>query len=280
MLTLHKKHFPTTLTEVRPFVSTLFYQGESLEDLLQKKRVGVVGSRKMSAYGKAVTTKISKSLAEKNVVIVSGLALGVDSVAHRACLEAKCETIAVLPCGLDRIYPTSHQSLALEISKNGALVSEYPEYTVPLKYHFIARNRIIAGLSDALIVTEAGKKSGSIHTAMFALELGIPVFAIPGNITSPYSEGTNELLKQGALPLTNIKDIAQILNINLSTPRELTADNETELCILTLLSSGINSGFELHARSGLDISVFNTTLSLLEIKGKIIALGGNNWAIV
>src|SRR5690606_28976050 len=153
--------------------------------------------------GRAVTYKFASELAARGVVIVSGLALGVDSIAHEACIGSGSKTIAVLPVGLEKIYPTSHTHLAKKISQgNGLLVSEYPSGTDPRRENFIARNRIIAALAEGVLITEAAENSGSLHTARFAIELGLPVLAVPGPINSSTSVGTNNLIKAGAIPVT------------------------------------------------------------------------------
>ncbi len=191
---------------------TLHVAGEDLEALLTKPRIGVVGTRTPTSYGIAVTKMLVTELTKQGIVVVSGLALGIDSIAHQACLEVGGQTIAVLPSGLGNIYPRSHQKLAKQIVENeGTLVSEYEHSETPYKHYFIARNRIIAALSDGLLVIEAAEKSGSLHTADFALELGKPVFAVPGNITSPLSAGCNELIRNGAVPVTSVQDIFEEL---------------------------------------------------------------------
>ncbi len=201
----------TSLDQLAQPVASLFYSGDFIP-LLDKPRIAIVGSRKLSQYGREVTYKLAYDLAKQGIVIVSGLALGIDSVAHRAALDAGGQTIAVLPSGLDNIYPSSHKDLGIEIvSKGGALVTEYPENRgTPLKYQFIARNRIIAALSQGILITEAASKSGSLHTANFGLELGLDIFAVPGNITSSNSEGTNKLIKDGAALITSAQDIVEL----------------------------------------------------------------------
>jgi DNA processing protein len=227
-----------------------------------------------------VTQRLAAELAKQGTVIVSGLALGVDSIAHQAALDAGGHTVAVLPSSIEEIYPASHRGLAERIvQQGGALISEYPKGTPVMKHNFIARNRLIAGLADGLIVTEAALKSGSLHTARFALEQGIDVFAVPGNITSPTSEGTNNLIKSGAMPLTDVSDVLSRLNIepvNVALPL---GDTEQEQAILDQLAAGISDGNELQQASGLAIELFGQTLTMLEINGKIRALGNNNWSL-
>ena len=253
-----------------------------LQLLLQRKCVAIVGSRKVSAYGRQVTAELAGKLAEQGIVIVSGLALGVDAIAHEAALEANGLTIAVLPGPLEQIYPRSHQQLAQRIvEQGGALLSEYPEGTEAFRGNFIARNRLVAGLSDALLITEAALKSGSLHTANFALDQGKAVLAVPGNITSPTSAGTNNLIRAGATPITSVEDILQVLGIyEHAKASEVYGRNPEEQAIIDLLLAGTSDGEELQRASQLDIGQFNQTLTMLEISGKIRSLGANQWALV
>ena len=282
MITLSTSEIPIELKRLHTPPEKLYLSDNNLGELLAQPRLAVVGSRKVTAYGRAVTSNLSSSLASRGVVIVSGLALGVDSIAHSNCLQSKGKTIAVLPAGLDRIYPTSHHRLARDIVKNnGLLVSEYPPKTEPMRHNFIARNRIIAGLAEGLLITEAAVSSGSLHTARFALELGIPVFAVPGPITNPMSEGTNNLIKSGAIPVTSVEDILDEMgwqNI-VATEDELSASSQEELVILKLIQSGVTDGAELLIRSNLEASKYNQTMTMLEITAKIRPLGTNQWSI-
>ncbi len=243
-------------------------------------RLAIVGSRKISPYGRAVTTKLASELAKKGVVIISGLALGTDSVAHASTLDAGGITIAVLPSGLDKIYPTSHNQLARRIIENrGALVTEYPFKTEPRKENFVARNRIIAALAEGILIPEAAVNSGSLHTARFALELGLPVLAVPGPITSPVSEGTNNLIKAGAVPITSVDDIISTLNWKMNNIRkaDIQANTEQERIILQLIDKGFTNGSELLTKTELSTAEFNQYLTLLEITGRIRPLGNNQW---
>ncbi len=198
-----------------------------------------------------------------------------------AALEANGKTIAVLPAAVDEIYPRSHVYLAREIlQKGGALISEYPTGTEPLRHNFIARNRIVSGLSDAVLVTEAAEKSGTLHTANFALEQGRTVMAVPGDITNELSKGTNNLIKAGAVPVTSAKDIFEALKIEvLESPSEVVAASEEEAVLLKLLSQGISEASELQLRSELPATLFNQTLTMLEITGKAKPLGAGHWRI-
>ncbi len=278
-LTVTGSAFQPLLQGVRPAVTQLFIQSDNLDDLLARPRIAIVGSRKVSPYGRQVTHQFATELARAGVVIVSGLALGVDAIAHRAALEAGGLTIAVLPSSLQKIYPSSHQQLAQDIvRRGGALISEYVSSTRAYKNQFIERNRIVSGIADALLITEAAIDSGTMHTARFALEQGKDVLAVPGNVTSPTSAGTNNMIRQGAVPAISVQDVFDLLGI---TPQPVKpavqGGNSEEQCILDLLAEDIQGGNELLARSGLPIEQFNQTFTMMEITGKVRSLGANQW---
>jgi len=234
----------------------------------------------MSPYGQAVTDKLAGDLAGRGVVIVSGLAYGVDACAHRAALAAGGQGIAVMACGLDQIYPVAHNRLGEDlIARGGVIVSEYPAGTPAHKHHFLERNRLVSGLAEAVIITEAAARSGTLNTAAHALNQGKPVLAVPGNITSPLSEGTNNLLKAGAQLLTSIDDILQILGIDAESAPTPVAANAEEYVILKLLADGLTDGSQLLKHSQLGAAIFNQTLTMLEITGKVRPLGANHWTI-
>jgi DNA processing protein len=279
MLTLENTAIPTRLATISQPPSRLFTTG-SLDDLLAVPCVAIVGSRKVSAYGREVTQRLASELAGQGITIISGLAFGVDSIAHQAALDAGGRTIAVLPSPIERVYPASHQQLAKQIvARGGALLSEYPSGTTVFKGNFVARNRLIAGLADATLLTEAALKSGSLHTARFALESGRDVLAVPGNITSPTSCGTNNLLKMGATPVTGSDDILQALHLVPSKLSATIGNTPAEQAIIDALASGIVDGAELQQRSGLTIEEFNQTLTMLEINGAVRGLGLNRWSL-
>jgi DNA processing protein len=280
MLTLRNNDLPQRLRQLAQPPQQLYIEGD-LELLLDRPCVGIVGSRKVSAYGRQVTERLARDLAAQGVVVVSGLALGVDSIAHQAALDGGGGTIAVLPGSVEEIYPPSHHQLARDIlGKGGALVSEYPKGTTTLRHNFIARNRIIAGLSDVLLVTEAALKSGSLHTARFALEQGKDVLAVPGNITSATSEGTNNLLRAGAALVTGVDDVLRALKLEPTANKTvITGDSEAEQTIIELLRSGISDGNELQVQSELPITIYNQSLTMLEIQGKIRPMGANHWSL-
>lgn len=244
--------------------------------------VAIVGTRQPTMYGKQVTFDLAYKLAQKGIVIVSGLAYGIDSVAHTAALDAGGTTLAVMAHGLDTVYPKGNSQLARRIlDHGGALISEYPEGVGVMKHQFLARNRIVSGLADALIVIEAGKRSGTLATVMYALEQGKEVFAVPGNINSPQSYGPNRLIQQGAHPVTCVEDILAVLAPELlDGPKSApTGQNAAQTTILGLLYEGVSRGDELQSQSRLDASRFMQTLTELEIDGLIQRLGGNHWAL-
>lgn len=244
--------------------------------------VAIIGTRKPTSYGKEVGYNLAFELAKKGIIIVSGLALGIDAIAHRGALEAGGTTLAVLANSVDKIYPSSHQALAEEIiTSGGAILSEYEPPTPPLKFRFLARNRIISGLSDAIVIVEAAARSGTLSTAIRALEQGREVFVVPGNITSPLSNGCNALIKQGAHPITSVDDILEVVAPELLKPQTALPLGSTPLedKILQLLQTGIRDGDTLHQQIGIPAGEFNQALSMLEINGAIRPLGGNQWTI-
>jgi DNA processing protein len=280
-LTVEGSKYEVVFQGILPSVSKLFYTANDLDDLLSRPRVAIVGSRKITPYGKAVTAQFASELARQGIVIVSGLAYGVDAVAHRAALEAGGLTIAVLPGSVETPYPAAHRGLAEQIVQGGgALLSEYPAGTVTYPSNFVERNRIVSGMSNALLITEAAVNSGTMHTARFALEQGKDVFAVPGNITSPTSSGTNNLLKSGAAPATSTEDILHVLGLQPQTAKSIRGGNTAEQCILDLLAADYSDGSAILERSQLPAEQFNQALTMLEITGKVRALGNNYWAIV
>lgn len=280
-LTFNSTVFPEALRTIPAPPQEIYVASNNLADLLNRPCLTVVGSRRVTPYGRAVTTQLVSDLARAGVVIVSGLAIGVDAIAHRAALEAGGATIAVLPASLHHIYPQNHQQLARQIVKQGgALLSEYAADAVVYKSNFIARNRLTAGLSQAILITEAAKKSGTLHTARFALEQGKDVLAVPGNITNPNSAGCNNLIKTGAMPVTGVEDIFHVLGLKPATatseiPKGSTEEEEV---IIRLIARGENDGAALLLFSNLTVPVFNQTLTMLELSGKIRSLGANRWS--
>lgn len=267
-------------SSIADFPKSLWYAGTM--PATRRPAVAIVGSRKLTPYGKEVTYKFSYELAGHGVVIISGLALGADAVAHQAALDAGGIAIAILPTPLTKIHPATNLRLAERIVvSGGALISEYAPGTPIYKSNFVARNRIVSGLSDGVLITEAAQHSGTTSTANFALDQGKTVMAVPGNITNPMSAGCNNLIKVGATPVTNTEDILHALGmirpkVRQKVPRANTPQEKT---ILELIAGGLRGGEELQQKSGLEAALFNQTLTILEITGRIRALGGNQWGL-
>ena len=261
----------------------LYYYGKIPQK--RTKTVAIVGSRHNTRYGEEVAYQLGYALAKHGVIVISGLAYGIDSIGHQAALDAGGTTIAILGTPINEIYPRNHRKLATEIIETGgAIISEYaPGTKVYPKTSFLERNRIISGLSDIVVVVEAAERSGSLNTATHALEQGKEVFAVPGNITSPYSQGCNKLIRQGAFPYTEPDDILRELFPEEFLARKkkchLKGDTDVETLILNSLASGLRSGEEIMASTKLPPEVFNQSVTLLEIKGRIRALGANAWAL-
>lgn len=270
-------NFPPSLTKLTQPVQKLYVRGNL--QALHQPAIAVIGSRAVTDYGREATTRLVSEIAwQKNLVIISGLALGVDSLAHQAALEADGTTIAVLPSGIENIYPHTHQRLAKRIiQQGGAIISEYPGTQTPRKFHFIARNRIIAGLSQAVLVTEATQRSGSLHTAQFALDAGKDVLAVPGDIFRPNSVGTNNLIATGAHPIRSAQDILNLFN---NLRQMVRGDNPQEEILLKLITSGKNRSHELYKLSNLPVAKTLQTLTMLEIKGIIKNNGHGQWSII
>ena len=204
-ITVGDEAYPENLMHIYGKPQTLYVLGN--EKLLDAQSIAIIGCRKASSYGLKSAYKFGYELAKKGICVVSGFARGIDSYAHKGALAAKGATIAVLGCGLDVVYPPENVDLYKQIvMNNGAIITEYPLGSRPEKHHFPARNRIISGLSDGVLVVEAKERSGTLITVEYALEQGKNVYAIPGNITSENSYGTNELIKEGAIPITKIED--------------------------------------------------------------------------
>jgi DNA processing protein len=265
--------YPPLLAELHDPPSRLHLRGGPPE-LLSRPCVAIVGARSCSAYGAQVAREVARSLAAAGLVVVSGLARGVDAEAHRGALAAGGLTIAVLGCGIDRDYPRAHAELARRIAENGLVVSEYPPGVEPSPWRFPARNRIIAGLAQATVVIEARERSGALITADFALELGREVFATPGEITSALSAGTNDLLRQGATPLLSAEDVLTSLGIE-ATPQALPVGlSPPALAVLERLSDGARTLDELVRATEIDPAGIAAVLTELELRGLVAAADG------
>lgn len=225
---------------------------------------------------------LASELAKKGIVIISGLALGVDAIAHTAALDAGGTTIAVLANGLPDIQPSTNRQLAERIlANNGAILTEYDEGTPALSHQFLARNRIVSGLSDAVIITEAAARSGTLNTAAHAIEQGRELFVVPGNITSAMSLGCNSLIKQGATPVTSVDDILEVIAPELLSGQAtlFVTNNPLERKVLELLRGGLRSGDDVQQQIGCSATDLSTALTMLELGGAIRALGANQWTL-
>lgn len=258
----------------------LYYIGKLPEHRVPT--VAIIGTRKPTAYGRQVTERFASELASRGVVIVSGLALGVDALAHQATLDAGGTTIAILANALPEIRPMTNRAIGERIVANGGAIISESDGEKPLgKWSFLERNRLVAGIADAILITEASARSGTLNTATHALEQGKDVFVVPGNITSPSSAGCNLLLKQGAIPVTELNDILERIAPSLATAQAQLplGTTDAEVAILTQLSQGLRDGDEIQRLTDLDPSEMNMSLTMLEINGAIKSLGANQWTL-
>jgi len=279
ILTWNDDTYPRRLKEIAQPPPVLFVRGSiNVED---DWAVSVVGTRRVTPYGRQVAGEIAKFLAQNGVTLVSGLARGVDAIAHQAALQAGGRTIAVLGSGVDVIYPPEHRKLADEIIRQGAVISDYALGTQPESTNFPPRNRIIAGLSLATIVVEAGETSGALITAEFAAEQGRDVFAVPGSILAPQSEGTNKLIEDGARPLVRMTEILEVLKLEQIPEKQFTRKSITALPEEKKLLEHLNQEprhiDEICQLSGLPIQTVSATLTMMELKGLVTQVGGMNY---
>jgi len=282
LITLEDDVYPTRLKQIdQP--PPVFY---ALGDLIPQDEwaVAIVGTRRVTHYGQQVAEEIAAFLAQNGITVVSGLARGVDSIAHRAALEAGGRTIAVLGSGVDRIYPAENRGLASEMIGRGAVISDYAPGTPPEAGNFPPRNRIIAGLSIAVVVVEAGERSGASITAGFAVEQGREVFAVPGNIFSPQSKGTNRLLRDGAHPLLAPEDLLEVLNLSMVTEhqkaRVVLPANAVEAAIFSVLGHEPVHVDQIGLEAKLPIEQISATLTMMELKGMVRQVGGMRYIAV
>lgn len=291
-ISIDNKEYPDKLKNIYDYPYGIYVRGKL--NNFNKKYVAIVGSRKCSDYGADVTKIISRQLVENNVVVVSGMAKGIDSMAHIGAIEANIEqsTVAVFGCGIDVCYPKENEELMYKIIENGGIISEYPLGTSPHQTFFPKRNRIISGLSNVIIVVEATKKSGSLITADQALEQGRDVFAVPGNITSKLSEGTNDLIKQGAMLLSNCDDVLNCIGYEKNNCKEspkislektpvnsnneyfLAPDEKLVYDCISLEPQNIDTIFN---KVSCPINKLQSLLSLMELKGYIQQLPGQRY---
>jgi DNA processing protein len=284
LLTPDNPDFPKLLKEIPSAPFVLYKKGHL--DLNAAPLLSVVGSRKFTAYGHQATASLVKDLVQAGLTIVSGLALGIDGIAHRSALENGGKTIAVLGNSLDEknIYPRANINLAREISESGAMLSDYPVETPAGEFTFPARNRLIAGMSLGTLIIEAGEKSGSLITANLALEFNREVFSVPGSIFSAQSIGTNQLLKKGAKLVMGVKDILEELNLEekngiKNIPAKIPSNKE-EAILLKVLSNEPLHIDNLSRISKLGTASISATLSMMEIKGWIKDIGGQNYILL
>lgn len=272
LLTCEDENYPEKFDKIEDKPYYIFYKGDI--SLLSLPSVGIVGTRSPSNYGCVVTERFAKDLASAGAVIISGLAYGVDSIAHRQALAVNGKTVAVLAGGFDNVYPSEHHALFDEIAEKGLVISEHRPDIKSLKFNFIHRNRLVAALSDALLITEAGAKSGTTITKDFALDYGVPIYAIPGNITSSKSDGTNNLIAtmQGICLINSENLISDLgLECKKSAVMQLSINEQMVIDALSLAGRTID---ELQENTKLPISKLNSLLTSLEIKGIIKRMPG------
>ncbi len=272
------------LNDIDKKPQALYYAGELPTE--RRPTVAIVGTRKPTRYGIEVTTRFASELARQGIIIVSGLAYGVDALAHKACLEVGGTTLAVLANQLPNIYPSTNRALAEQIvARGGALISEHhvdePKPYVIGKWSFLERNRLVSGLADAVLITEAAMRSGTLNTAAHALAQSREVFVVPGNITSPMSAGCNALIRQGATPATSVEDITEV--ILPQAPKQQSdlplGNTPAEAAVIAQLTAGVRDGEEIQRATALDATELSTALTMLEINGVIRALGANQWTL-
>jgi DNA processing protein len=281
LLTWADADYPRNLRQVYNAPPLLYVRG-SLDER-DEWAVAVVGTRRASVYGKEAARMVARGLAQAGVTVVSGMARGIDTVAHQACLDAGGRTVAVLGCGVDVVYPRSNARLASDIVERGALVSEYTLGTRPEAGNFPPRNRIISGLTLGTVVVEADRGSGALITAGFAAEQGREVFAVPGSVFAKGSRGTNELVQQGAKMACTVVDVLEELNLTMvseqAQARAVMPENETEALLLEYLSAEPTHVDALGRAVQLPIAEVSSTLALMELKGVVRQVGGMNYVL-
>ncbi|MGQ9584174.1 MAG: DNA-processing protein DprA [Anaerolineae bacterium] len=281
VVTWESPNYPANLRHISDAPPLLYVRGTLTPN--DEWAVAMVGTRRATVYGREVTRRLAGDLARSGVTVVSGLARGIDGIAHQAALEAGGRTLAVLGCGIDQVYPAEHARLAQRIEEQGALLSEYPLGTKPEARNFPPRNRIISGLSLGVVIAEAGAHSGALITADYAAEQGRDVFAVPGNILNRGSVGCNQLIRDGARPVLGVEDILEELNlrqvVHHAEARAVLPSDPTEVRLIELLSEEPCHVDELGRESGLPISVVSSTLALMELKGMVRQVGGMNYVL-
>jgi DNA processing protein len=282
VLTARDDAYPSRLKEIEQPPPVLYVRGEWLQE--DEFAVAIVGTRRITAYGRQITEQLAAYLAAAGVTIISGLARGVDAVAHSAALGAGGRTAAVLGSGVDRIYPPENRGLAEKIMSRGALLSDYPLGTAPESSNFPPRNRIISGLSVATVVVEAGEASGALITAEFAAEQGREVLAVPGSILAPQSKGTNSLIQNGALPLLDPEDVLQALNLTRvgeqKAARKILPINDVEAQLMKALGNEPLHVDEIRNQTGLPVERVSAALVMMELKGMVRQVGSMQYIAV
>jgi DNA processing protein len=274
--------YPVRLREISNSPPVLYVRGKLTDE--DEWSVAIVGTRRISPYGRQVAERIASKLASSGLTVVSGLALGVDTVAHQSSLSAGGRSLAVLGSGVDRIYPSQNRALAEKLIERGALVSDYAPGTPPEANNFPPRNRIISGLSLATVVVEAGLKSGALITANFALEQGREVFAVPGNIFAPQSRGPNRLIQNGANPLLDPQQILEVLDLTRVTEqreaRVVLPSNATEAQLFEILGHEPMHVDDMSTQTELPIDKVIATLAFMELKGMVRQVGGMRYTAI
>jgi len=282
VLTLLDDNYPKLLRQIDQAPPVLYVRGTLLP--ADDFAIAMVGTRRISDYGQQITRDTSLYLAGHGLTIVSGLARGVDALAHQSALQAGGRTIAVLGSGVDVIYPPEHRTLADAIIENGAIISDYPLGTQPEGVNFPPRNRIISGLSLATVVVEAGERSGALITADFAVEQGRDVFAVPGNILSPSSKGTNRLIQKGAFALVSPQDVLDLLELSqvedYQEARQALPADTTEAKILQSMDYEPVHVDEICNEVGLAVEKVTAALTMMELKGLVQHVGGMRYAAI
>jgi DNA processing protein len=290
VITLADEGYPHLLKNICDPPVCLYVRGKILND---EPCVGVVGSRKASGYGVSVAKKISSELSQYHICVISGMARGIDTAAHLGALSVGGRTIAVFGCGLDIVYPPENKKLMERIIENGAVISEYPPGVLPAPHHFPIRNRIVSGMSAGILVVEAGEKSGSLITAQLALEQGRDVYALPGNVISINSKGTNKLIQDGAKLVTSVQDILEevvwfksleekaVLDLNSyrnkkSIQEALDTDEQNVMEMLSLEALQID---EIQRKLSCELPLVHRVLLSLEMKGLIKREAGGRYSI-
>jgi DNA processing protein len=271
---LRRRDLPELLQQIHDPPRSLFLRGAADAEILARPAVAIVGARACSSYGAQVARMLGRELAAAGLVVVSGLARGIDGEAHRGALDAGGLTVAVLGCGIDRDYPAAHAELARRICEQGLVVSEYEPGVEPAPWRFPARNRIIAGLAAVTVIVEARERSGALITADFALEDGREVFAVPGEITGTLAAGTNRLLRQGAAPLTSADDVLELFGLAASQRPRAPAVGATAARVLERLADSAASADELARATDLEPGPLAAGLAELELAGLVAEADG------